>query len=45
MRIAQISDIHMDDFTEPFFLRHVVDRINRIKPDAVFLTGDFVRLR
>ena len=42
MRIAQISDIHLDDFTEPFFLRHVVDRINRIKPDAVFLTGDFV---
>ena len=42
MRIAQISDIHLDDFTEPFFLRHVVDRVNRIKPDAMFLTGDFV---
>ncbi|HEV2485632.1 MAG TPA: metallophosphoesterase [Terracidiphilus sp.] len=42
MRIAQISDIHMDEFTEPFFLRHVVDRINGLKPDAVFLTGDFV---
>jgi predicted MPP superfamily phosphohydrolase len=42
MRIAQISDIHLDAFTEPFFLRHVVDRINAIRPDAVFLTGDFV---
>jgi predicted MPP superfamily phosphohydrolase len=42
MRIAQISDIHMDEFTEPFFLRHVIDRINQIKPDAVFITGDFV---
>jgi predicted MPP superfamily phosphohydrolase len=42
MRIVQISDIHLDEFTEPLFLRHVVDRINRIKPDAVFLTGDFV---
>jgi predicted MPP superfamily phosphohydrolase len=42
MRIVQISDIHLDEFTEPFFLRHVVDRINRIEPDAVFLTGDFV---
>ncbi len=42
MRIAQISDIHMDDFTEPFFLRRVVDRINKMKPEAVFLTGDFV---
>jgi hypothetical protein len=44
MRIAQISDIHLDNLTEPFFLRHVVDRINRLKPDAVFLTGDFVTI-
>jgi len=42
MRIVQLSDIHMDDFTEPYFLRHVVDSVNRIKPDAVCLTGDFV---
>jgi predicted MPP superfamily phosphohydrolase len=42
MRIVQISDIHLDEFTEPLFLHHVVDRINRIKPDVVFLTGDFV---
>lgn len=41
-RIAQISDIHMDEYTEPFFIRDIVDRINRLKPDAVFLTGDFV---
>jgi uncharacterized protein len=45
MRIAQLSDIHLDNLTEPFFLRHVVERINRIKPDAVFLTGDFVTAR
>jgi hypothetical protein len=41
-RIAQISDIHMDEFTEAFFVRDVVDRVNSLKPDAVFLTGDFV---
>jgi predicted MPP superfamily phosphohydrolase len=41
-RIAQLSDIHMDEFTEPFFVRDAVERINRLKPDAVFLTGDFV---
>jgi predicted MPP superfamily phosphohydrolase len=29
-------------FTEPFFLRHAVNRINQLKPDAVFLTGDFI---
>jgi hypothetical protein len=42
MRIAQVSDIHLDDLTEPFYLRHVVHKINQIKPEAVFLTGDYV---
>ena len=41
-RIAQLSDIHMDEYTEPFFLRDAVAHINRMNPDAVFLTGDFV---
>lgn len=41
-RIAQLSDIHIDEFTEPFFVRDAVERINRFRPDAVFLTGDFV---
>jgi len=42
IRIAQMSDIHLGEFTEPFFLRHLVDRVNRMQPDAVMLTGDFV---
>ena len=42
MRVAQLSDIHMGNFTEPFFLHRVIERINQEKPDAVFLTGDFV---
>jgi predicted MPP superfamily phosphohydrolase len=41
-RIAQLSDIHLDNFTEPFFLRDAVRHINGMNPDAVFLTGDFV---
>jgi hypothetical protein len=41
-RIAQVSDIHMDEYTEPFFLRQVIDRVNRLQPDTVVLTGDFV---
>ncbi len=41
-RVAQLSDIHMDEYTEPFFLREAVAHINRLNPDAVFLTGDFV---
>jgi uncharacterized protein len=42
MRIVQLSDIHLDHFTEPFFLRHVIDRVNALKPDLILLTGDFV---
>lgn len=42
MRIAQLSDLHLDEYTEPFFLRDAVDRINRLNPDMVFLTGDYV---
>jgi predicted MPP superfamily phosphohydrolase len=42
MRIAQISDIHYLEFTEPFFVRDVVDHLNRLRPDMVLITGDFV---
>ena len=41
-RVAQLSDIHLDQFTEPFLLRDAVNHINRLNPDAVFLTGDYV---
>ena len=41
-RIAQISDIHLDEFTEPIFLEHVVNRINALQPDLVLVTGDFI---
>ena len=42
MRIAQLSDIHLDNLTEPIYLRHVVGKVNQMQPDAVFLTGDYV---
>jgi uncharacterized protein len=41
-RIVQISDIHLDEFTEPFFLERIVHRINAIAPDLVLITGDFI---
>ena len=41
-RLAQLSDIHMDEFTEAFLLRDAVNHINRLNPDAVFLSGDYV---
>jgi len=43
-RVAQLSDIHLDEFTEPAFLEDAVARINRLAPDIVLLTGDFVTM-
>ena len=41
-RIAQISDIHFEEFTEPAFLKYAVHRVNQLQPDLVLLTGDFI---
>jgi len=41
-RIAQLSDIHIDEYTEPLFVEHAVNVINDLNVDFVFLTGDFV---
>ncbi|WP_433972239.1 metallophosphoesterase [Tunturiibacter lichenicola] len=41
-RIVQISDIHLDEYTEPYFFEHIVNKVNSLAPDLVLLTGDFV---
>lgn len=41
-RIVQLSDIHLDEFTEPLFLERIVRRINTLAPDMVLLTGDYI---
>ena len=41
-RIAQLSDIHLDEYTEPFFLERTVGRLNTLAADIVLLTGDFI---
>jgi len=40
--IAQISDFHYAEYTEAFFIRRVVERVNQLAPDMVALTGDFI---
>lgn len=42
LRIAQISDIHLSRFTSSDKLLAAVTRVNRLQPDLVALTGDFV---
>jgi predicted MPP superfamily phosphohydrolase len=41
-RIVQISDIHFDEYTEPSFLRRVLDQVNSLAADLVVLTGDYI---
>ena len=37
-----ISDFHYAEYTEAFFIKRVVERVNSLKPDMVALTGDFI---
>lgn len=41
-RIAQLSDIHLEEYTEATFLKIVIDRMNALRADLVVLTGDFI---
>jgi predicted MPP superfamily phosphohydrolase len=41
-RIVQLSDIHLDEYTEPYFLERIVHQVNSLSPDLVLLTGDFI---
>jgi predicted MPP superfamily phosphohydrolase len=41
-RIVQLSDIHLDEYTEPYFLERIVKKVNFLAPDLVLLTGDFI---
>jgi predicted MPP superfamily phosphohydrolase len=41
-RIVQISDIHLEEYTETSFLEKIVAEVNALAPDLVLLTGDFV---
>lgn len=41
-RIVQISDIHLEEYAEDFFLREVIRQVNALGADMVLVTGDFV---
>ena len=40
-RIVQFSDIHLEEFTEDFYLKRVIDRVNQLAADLVIVTGDY----
>jgi hypothetical protein len=41
-RLVQLSDIHLEEYTEAWFLQEAVRIINDLHPELVLLTGDFV---
>ena len=41
-RIVQISDLHLEEFTEDFYLRRVIARVNSLGAELVLVTGDFI---
>jgi len=42
LTVVQLSDIHVGPFMPPEELAEYVDAVNRLKPDIIALTGDFV---
>jgi uncharacterized protein len=41
-RIVQFSDIHLEQYTEEFFVNEVIARVNALNADLLLVTGDFV---
>ena len=42
IRVAQLSDLHVDDWTPQVTLHRSVDLIRAQQPDLIVLTGDFI---
>ena len=42
MKIAHISDLHIDPMSNGRYLSRIVSKINDNNPDLVFITGDLV---
>ena len=44
-RIAQLSDLHYDDYFSAVPLRNAVEMVNGLYPDLIVVTGDFITAR
>jgi predicted MPP superfamily phosphohydrolase len=45
IRLLQLSDIHVGTFMGDWRLQRIARRINRVKPDMIVATGDFLTTR
>lgn len=41
-KIAQLSDIHIGGLIDTEFIKNIITRVNKLKPDLVVITGDLV---
>jgi predicted MPP superfamily phosphohydrolase len=41
-RFVQISDIHLAEYTETWFLEKMIAQVNALHPELVLITGDFI---
>jgi predicted MPP superfamily phosphohydrolase len=41
-RIAHVSDVHYGPLVPAWFIRQLFDRVNRLAPDCIVCTGDYV---
>lgn len=40
--IVQLSDLHLGGVAKPIWLEQVVDKVNRLQPDLIAITGDLI---
>jgi predicted MPP superfamily phosphohydrolase len=45
LSLVQLSDIHFGKYINPTYLKVVVERAKKIKPDLYLLTGDFISFK
>ena len=41
-KIAVLADLHIGLFTKSWFLKRVIKKVNKLKPDFILILGDFV---
>lgn len=45
LKIVQLTDIHINETTSNHFISNMVEQVNDLKPDYIFITGDTLDLR
>jgi hypothetical protein len=42
LRVAHVSDLHVNDRLGPDYYPQIMDRVTQAEPDLIFITGDFI---